>query len=127
MNAPSESRARILFAHGSRDPLWKGPIEAVARRLADLAPGLPVACAYLELMTPDLASCVDAYIAQGRTELEIVPLFFGTGRHLREDLPVLVNEVRVRHPGVNITLRPALGEDPAIIDLIARHLLTAGH
>ena len=127
MDAAINARARILFAHGSRDPLWKGPIEAVARRLAELAPGLPVACAYLELMTPDLATCVDTFIAQGRTELEIVPLFFGTGRHLREDLPLLVDAVRARHPGVQITLRPALGEDPVMIDLIARQLLAVAN
>ena len=44
----------ILFAHGSRDPLWHRPVEAVAARMRALAPHVPVRCAYLELSTPAL-------------------------------------------------------------------------
>jgi sirohydrochlorin cobaltochelatase len=116
-------RARILFAHGSRDPLWKAPIEAVARRVADLSPEAPVVCAYLELMEPDLPGCVETLLQQGHTDLEIVPMFFGVGRHLREDLPGIVQEIRGRHPEATITLQPAIGEDPDVIDLLARRLL----
>ena len=47
-------RGTIVFAHGSRDPLWRVPIEAVARHIQSLAPQLHVRCAYLELMLPDL-------------------------------------------------------------------------
>ena len=48
----------ILFGHGSRDPLWHKPMEAVAAQIAVLSPHMPVACAYLELSTPDLATAV---------------------------------------------------------------------
>ena len=32
------SHGIVLFAHGSRDPLWHKPIEAVSARIAALAP-----------------------------------------------------------------------------------------
>ena len=38
-------RGIILLAHGSRDPLWRVPIEAVAERIRASAPGTPVLCA----------------------------------------------------------------------------------
>lgn len=123
MPSAAPHRARILFAHGSRDPLWKGPIEAVAQRVSELAPETPVVCAYLELMEPDLPTCVQNLLEQGHTDLEIVPIFFGVGRHLREDLPGIVEGIRSRHPDATITLQPAIGEDPEVIDLLARRLL----
>jgi lipopolysaccharide export system permease protein len=39
-------RGIILLAHGSRDPQWREPIEAVAAQIRAVAPGTPVRCAY---------------------------------------------------------------------------------
>ena len=51
--------AIILFAHGSRDSLWRRPIEAVADQVKQLSPETEVACAYLELTEPDLPTTVE--------------------------------------------------------------------
>ena len=80
----------IVFAHGSRDPLWRQPVEAVARRIAQGDPKARVTCAYLELSEPDLPSAAAALIDGGATRLRVLPLFFGMGKHAREDLPVLM-------------------------------------
>ncbi|HVE52290.1 MAG TPA: CbiX/SirB N-terminal domain-containing protein, partial [Ramlibacter sp.] len=52
------TRAIILFGHGSRDPLWRLPMETVATRLRHLQPSTPVRCAFLELEAPTLADAV---------------------------------------------------------------------
>ena len=80
----------VLFAHGSRDPLWRRPIEAVATAIAARAPKAAVACAYLELVEPDLPTAVNRLLAQGARHVRVLPLFFGMGKHAREDLPELV-------------------------------------
>jgi sirohydrochlorin cobaltochelatase len=120
----------ILFAHGSRDPLWRLPIEAVATRMREqLARSSPdgaaprVACAYLELMAPTLSACVQDLAAQGVLAFTIVPMFLGQGRHAREDLPQLVTELHAQHPGLRFALRPAVGEDPEIVDALAQLIL----
>jgi sirohydrochlorin cobaltochelatase len=110
----------ILFAHGSRDPLWRKPIEAVAHRIKQMAPEVQVRCAYLELTMPDLATSADELIALGVKQLTVLPLFLGVGKHAREDLPVLVTQLQIRHPTVVINLRPAIGEDAEMIELMAR-------
>ena len=46
--------AIVLFAHGSRDPLWRLPIDAVATQMQSLSPATTVRCAFLELTDPDL-------------------------------------------------------------------------
>jgi sirohydrochlorin cobaltochelatase len=109
----------ILFGHGSRDPLWRRPIEAVAARLLAAHPELAVACAYLELQQPDLASAAAALVDEGATGITIVPMFLGTGRHAREDVPVLLDQLRLAHPGVRFKLQPPVGEDPRVLDLLA--------
>ncbi len=116
----NSQRGIILFAHGSRDPLWKLPIEAVARRITERQSGEQVACAYLELTTPDLPSVTAQMVNQGASHIRIVPMFLGVGRHAREDLPELLTQLRSTHPGVVFELQPAVGEDPRLIDQIAQ-------
>ena len=67
-------RAIVLFAHGSRDPLWHRPMQAVAERVALRLPGAKVACAYLELSTPRLLASVQALVAQSCTHYPEVPI-----------------------------------------------------
>jgi sirohydrochlorin cobaltochelatase len=110
-------RAVILFGHGSRDPLWRQPMDAVAARLA--ARGTSVRCAFLELQQPDLAAAAGQLVEEGATHIAIVPMFLGAGRHARDDLPRLADELRSNHPALQIELRPLVGEDPRVLDLLA--------
>ena len=111
--------AVVLFAHGSRDPLWSRPIQAIAARMQVLQPGVPVRCAYLELTEPDLGTAVRELAADGVTSITVVPMFLGVGRHARQDLPELVRGLIVLHPQVRIDLQPAIGEHPQVVDLMA--------
>jgi sirohydrochlorin cobaltochelatase len=111
------SRAVILFGHGSRDPLWRAPIDAVAQRVA--AKGITVRCAFLELTQPDIQTAVAELVALGAMEIAVVPMFLGTGRHAREDLPRLVDELKGSHPGLQLELRLPVGEDLRVLDLLA--------
>lgn len=115
--------ALILFSHGSRDALWREPIEAVAQLIRQRSPHTPVACAYLELCAPTLAQgAIDLIAAHAREirAIRVFPLFLGQGRHAREDLPVLVAQLRAAHPDVQIELMPSAGEFAALTGLLAR-------
>lgn len=113
------ARGIVLVGHGSRDPLWRGPIEAVAARLAAAQPDVPARCAYLELQQPDIASAVADLLAAGARRICLVPMFLGTGKHAREDLPQLVERLRKVHPEASFVLQPPVGEDPRVLDLLA--------
>ena len=117
-------RATILFAHGSRDPLWRKPIEAVASQIRQTAPSVHVRCAYLEIMEPDLPDCVAELVTLGVTSITVVPLFLGVGKHAREDLPLLMAALQTRHPQIAFKLRPAIGEETQMIELMARIALS---
>ncbi len=124
MQAPTTQRGLILFAHGSRDPQWRAPMEAVAARAATLEPQARVACAYLELMEPDLPACAATMVAQGLQHITIVPMFLGVGRHAREDLPLILAGLTQQYPQIRFELRPAIGEDERVVDMLARIALS---
>ena len=115
----SSSTGIVLFAHGSRDPLWRAPIEAVRERIHSQSPDLAVRCAFLELCAPDLPTTVQDLINQGAATITVVPMFLGTGKHAREDLPQLVQALRAAHPQVVFSVQNAIGEDPRMTALMA--------
>jgi sirohydrochlorin cobaltochelatase len=112
--------ALVLFAHGSRDPQWRAPIEAVAERASALSPGLAVRCAYLELTEPDLPTVAAELAAQGIQHVRICPMFLGVGKHAREDLPQLVRALRQSYPAMQVQLMPSVGEMPSVLDTLAQ-------
>ncbi|APW40686.1 cobalamin biosynthesis protein CbiX [Rhodoferax koreense] len=123
----SPQRGIVLFAHGSRDPLWHRPMQAVAARVQAIEPQAAVVCAYLELTEPDLPTAAAGLIARGARSVTVVPMFLGVGRHAREDLPALMDALRAAHPAVAWQLQPAVGENPALVELLAHIALGEIH
>jgi sirohydrochlorin cobaltochelatase len=119
--AAFEMRGLILLAHGARDPRWALPFEAVATAVRARSTSVDVRLAFLELMAPDLSTVADEMIRRGCTHIDVLPLFLGTGGHLRRDLPALVDALAARHPDVAIALHAAAGEAPAVIAAMAEH------
>ena len=115
----TQSLGIILFAHGSREPQWRAPIEAVAVQISARQPDARVRCAYLEICEPSLLDAASELIAAGARQLRVFPLFLGVGKHAREDLPLLIAQVRAAHPDVRIELLPAAGEYAQMTALMA--------
>ena len=109
----------IVLAHGSRDPQWFGAIEVVAQAVAARAPQSPVRCAYLELCGPSLPEAAAELVAAGATTLRVLPLFFGLGKHARQDLPRLAEALQQAHPSVRFEWLPTPTEQPRLLALLA--------
>ncbi|MBL8515263.1 MAG: CbiX/SirB N-terminal domain-containing protein [Betaproteobacteria bacterium] len=119
------SEALLLFAHGSSDPAWARPFEALRDRVAAREPGRAIALAYLERMHPSFDEAVDTLNAQGVTRISVAPLFLAPGGHVREDLPRLIEAARAR-TGIVFDLRSVLGESDAMLDAMARWIAEGG-
>jgi sirohydrochlorin cobaltochelatase len=115
----------LLFAHGARDPAWARPFEIVTERLRASRPGTPLAMAYLEFMSPDIETAAGQLVVAGCTRVHVLPLFLGTGGHVRRDVPLLLDRLRERYGDtVEWLLHAPLGEQEAVLQAITRACLS---
>jgi sirohydrochlorin cobaltochelatase len=111
--------AVILFGHGSRDPAWREPMDALAQRIGEVSPQTAVICAFLELQAPDFAAAMTELARGGADHVTVLPMFLGVGKHARKDLPGLVEAARLAYPGVSVHVLPSVGERADVLDLLA--------
>ena len=114
------ARALVLFAHGARAASWAVPFERLREMTAAQVAHMPhmapvsVSLAFLELMEPRLPAEVARLASGGVDDITVVPVFLGQGGHLLRDLPLLVAQLRIDHPGIAIKVVGAIGEDAAV-------------
>ena len=85
-----------------------------------MLPGERIVLAFLELMRPSLPDCAAALYAEGVRSLRVVPVFLGSGGHMKDGLPKLVAEICARFQDLAITVELPIGEQPEVIAAIAR-------
>lgn len=117
------SRRIILLAHGSSDKRWCDTFETLAEPTLMAVANSRIA--YMELAEPSLEAVVHEGVSAGSREFTVVPLFLAAGRHLRKDVPAMI-EALEKSTGVSITLSPPIGESPllgqAIKDVVTLQL-----
>jgi sirohydrochlorin cobaltochelatase len=117
------STGLVLFCHGARDARWREPFDRlramIEQRFAD-----PVELAFLESMSPDLNGACTALVEREADSIVVVPLFLGTGGHLRRDLPPLIAAAQA-NAGVAVTAVTAAGEDDGVLTAIADYCIRA--
>ena len=115
MNDLPKQRALVLFAHGARAASWAAPFERLRDLTAARLPDCAVRLAFLELMEPRLPEAVASLAAAGVEDVTVVPVFLGQGGHLLRDLPLLAEGLREAHPGLQLSIAGAVGEDPGVL------------
>ena len=122
-------QALILFAHGARAASWAAPFERLRELTQARMPGTSVHLAFLELMTPRLPELVQTLLddlpAGATLDATVVPVFLGQGGHVLRDLPLLVEELRQRHPQLRLKVVEAVGENASVLAAIADYCVAA--
>ncbi|MCM2973676.1 sirohydrochlorin chelatase [Larsenimonas suaedae] len=111
--------AYVLMAHGSPDTQWQQPFQELEAHLKQRAEAR-VEMAYMELCDPLLEDTIANLDKEGFERIDILPLFFAVGRHLRKDVPAQIEAMSERHPGLSIQLMPPVGQHPAFTDALIR-------
>jgi len=112
----------VLLGHGSRDPEWSQPFEKIAVSVGKRLPAVVVALAYLE-HGPSLEEAVTALAAKGALSIRVVPLFLGTGGHVKDDLPKLV--AQAKRAEIQLVLEKPIGERPDVIEALSAAIAAA--
>lgn len=119
----SRPPALLLFAHGSRDPAWRAPLDAVCQRIAAQHPGR-CDLAFLEFMQPELPDALQALAQAGERSVVVVPLFWASGKHIKTDLNEAIDRFTQAHPEVQVQVATALGEASAVQVALADYALS---
>ena len=121
MSTLSPYSGLILLSHGSKDPVWRGNAERLLALVQAQQPEAAVACAYLDWCEPTLEQALQA-LPQTRPQLRQVtiwPLLFGVGKHARENIPALVQQLAPQFAPLQLHIAPAMGEDERVMQLLA--------
>jgi erythronate-4-phosphate dehydrogenase len=118
---PPQQAALALVAHGSPDPDWRVPLDALVDRLRELQPHRTVALSFLDHLAPRLDDLVPALAQAGHERVRVVAVFLSPGgNHIKRDIPALVARVAGANPGVLVELVPgAIGAERDVVDAIA--------
>lgn len=106
-----QKKALVLLAHGSRDPRWQEPFHQLTQQIAESQHN-PVYLAFMELCTPSLEDVVAQIDSTLYQAVEIIPLFFAAGRHLRLDVPKQITALNEQYPKLSINLQAPIGLHP---------------
>ena len=117
----------ILVAHGSPDPDWRRPLEALETRLRSLSVARPVRMAYMDFLEPSVAQAARELAAAGYQRAHVLAAFLSPGgRHIKKDIPALIERTNAEVEDIELHLVPgALGEDPGVIEALAEAALRA--
>jgi sirohydrochlorin ferrochelatase len=121
MTAP----ALVVLAHGSRDPRSAATITALTERVACMRPDLRVAPAFLDLSEPSLDQVVDRLVAEGHSEIVLVPLLLTQAYHAKVDVPQAAAAAEARHDGIHIQVTDVLGIEQAFFQILDERLREA--
>src|SRR4029078_3593330 len=67
-----------------------------------------------------MSECVATLYAHEVRSFRVVPGFFGSGGHLKEDLPRLGAGLKSNFKGLEVTLEPPVGEQPRVSSSTSR-------
>ena len=107
----------VIFAHGSSIASANAAVAEVARATAD-AGGFLVQVGFLDPVHPTLDEAVTSLVEQGASRVLILPYFLTLGLHLQRDLPVIVERIAKRHPGLDIRVTPPLDGHEGLVRIL---------
>lgn len=107
----------ILLAHGSSDPQWSNTFVELTR--ISLNKHVDACLAFMELSTPSIEDAVKQAKDEGYEKVVVLPLFLAKGRHLKKDVPAMLDEYKANYQ-IETELMAPIGEHPLLGEAISQ-------
>ncbi|OGI20662.1 MAG: hypothetical protein A3B68_08940 [Candidatus Melainabacteria bacterium RIFCSPHIGHO2_02_FULL_34_12] len=108
----------ILIAHGSKDPLWQKSFEELNQKLKKDFSKDKINLAFMDLNSPDLDAIILKLYKTGKKKFKVLPMFMASGRHMEQDIPRQINQIKEKYVEVEIELLKPIGEHPYFYSLL---------
>ncbi|OPX45734.1 sirohydrochlorin ferrochelatase [Ruminiclostridium hungatei] len=118
-------KAILILAHGSREKTTLETLERVTEMTKTQLPEVVIETAYMEFCEVNLEKGLDKLVERGAGEIIVIPYFLFSGVHIREDIPSEIDEYRIKHPDIRISMGSTLGADPRLAGVLADRIREA--
>ncbi len=125
MTAHTADERIIIIGHGSPRKEANTIDSLTAILHADLHPGCMEACvkgAYLQFSEPGIEAAIEQSVAEGAKRIIMHPFFLNAGMHVTKDIPELIAEAKLRHPGVEFIFTEPLGLHEKLIEVVKERI-----
>jgi sirohydrochlorin ferrochelatase len=125
---PRSDVPMLAIAHGTSDAAGLATLEALLERVRFLRPGVETSLAFVSVADPTPQQALADLLAEGATEVVVLPLLLGHGYHVRHDIPRAVRSA-MELPGgeaLRVYTAPPLGPDPLLAPVLADRLAQVG-
>jgi len=111
--------AILFLSHGSRSEESRRENAAMAGVIQEKT-GFPVVeYAFLEASEPGIPEGIKRCAEKGATRITVLLNFLNSGRHVLQDIPVILEAERKKYAGIEIIMTPPVGTHPRIADLFS--------
>lgn len=115
-------RPVLAIGHGTRDDDGRQCFLDFAAAYQALDTSRPIVPCFLELTGPSIQEGVDQCVAQGYTELSVLPILLFAARHNKFDITNELDKAKLRHPQLKFFYGRHFGITPGIIELWRQRL-----
>ena len=116
----------LLVGHGSKCAMSADQMHAIGDHVQEAFPDVIVEVGFLEMTDPPAGVVLDAMVERGCEQIVVLPLMLLGASHAKSDVPAIVVESRLRHPGVEIAFGSPLGVVPEMVEIAAENLNAVG-
>jgi sirohydrochlorin ferrochelatase len=109
----------LILAHGSRERDTEATLNKVVSILKERVQFENIEQAYMEFSEPNINKGLSKLVADGVTDIKVVPYFLFEGVHIKEDIPKEIREFNEANPQVKITIGKTLGADSRLAEILA--------
>lgn len=112
----------IILGHGSRVPGAGDNMQRVAEGLKTDCGYESVAVCNMSRLGPHFPEVLKQCVAEGATEVLVMPYFLHEGLHLKLDIPEMLQKAGEQYPNVKIVLGHNLGFDELLVQLMVMRI-----
>jgi len=120
---PARATGVLFIAHGSPKQAVNEPVERVLTLVQQQSGYSAGITGYLDCNQPDIPAAFAGLAANGIQRIDVLPYFLHMGRHVCEDLPMLIAQARREHPEVAIHVAHHLDFDLLLADVAAERVM----
>ncbi|KAI7252552.1 hypothetical protein KC345_g11467, partial [Hortaea werneckii] len=111
-------RTVLLVGHGSRVQEGNEELLQFTSLLAARKPELQIETCFIELAAPSIAGGIAKCVEGGARQIYIVPIILFAAGHSKLDIPMAIDEAKLKYPGVEFVYGRPLGVQERSVDIL---------